>query len=99
MPQALAFEQSSHTAAVKSYLSWGIEQFESHASMMVFDALICNTDRHLANFEFENSERKPFPESYLAKLAQFIRHRAETLAALPPVSREKPHDSKQSSTL
>lgn len=98
VPQALAFEQSSHTAAVKSYLSWGIEQFESYASMMVFDALICNTDRHLTNFEFENSERKPFPESYLAKLAQFIRHHAETLAALPPVSREKLHGAMQGAT-
>lgn len=161
VPQALAFDQSSHTAAVKSYLSWGIEQFEGYASMMVFDALICNTDRHLTNFgilrdsrtgaylgcaplfdngrslffnlafdqaddfcqeaqfalpswpqvtfeeqaarlmgerqiaqlqrlasfEFENSTLKPFPEDYLAKLARFIRQRAETLAALPPVSR------------
>ena len=50
VPQALAFGQSSHTAAVKSYLTWGVDHFETYASMMVFDALICNTDRHLANF-------------------------------------------------
>lgn len=48
--QALAFEQSSHTAAVKSYLQWGLSFFEEYASMMVFDALIFNTDRHLTNF-------------------------------------------------
>lgn len=50
VPQALAFGQSSHTAAVKSYLRWGVEHFENYASMMVFDALIFNTDRHLTNF-------------------------------------------------
>ncbi|MEC4295129.1 hypothetical protein [Adlercreutzia shanghongiae] len=50
VPQALAFGQSSHTAAVKSYLRWGVEHFEGYASMMVFDALIFNTDRHLTNF-------------------------------------------------
>lgn len=50
VPQALAFGQSSHTAAVKSYLRWGLPHFEDYASMMVFDALIYNTDRHLTNF-------------------------------------------------
>lgn len=50
VPQALAFGQSSHTAAVKSYLRWGLPPFEDYASMMVFDALIYNTDRHLTNF-------------------------------------------------
>ena len=50
VPQALAFGQSSHTAAARSYLSWNAEQFERYASMMVLDALICNTDRHLTNF-------------------------------------------------
>lgn len=50
VPQALAFGQSSHTAAVKSYLRWGLPHFEAYASMMVFDALIYNTDRHLTNF-------------------------------------------------
>lgn len=50
VPQALAFGQSSHTGAVKSYLRWGLEHFEDYASMMVFDALIYNTDRHLTNF-------------------------------------------------
>lgn len=49
MPQALAFGQSSHTAAVKSYLRWGLPHFEGYASMMVLDALIYNTDRHLTN--------------------------------------------------
>lgn len=50
MPQALAFDQSSHTQAVKTYLAWESDYFESYASMMVFDALIYNTDRHLTNF-------------------------------------------------
>lgn len=50
VPQALAFGQSSHTAAVKSYLRWELGHFERYASMMVFDALIYNTDRHLTNF-------------------------------------------------
>lgn len=50
VPQALAFGQSSHTAAAKSYLRWGLGHFEDYASMMVFDALIFNTDRHLTNF-------------------------------------------------
>ncbi len=47
----------------------------------------------LAHFEFANSERKPFPEAYLEKLSQFVRRRAETLAALPPVSRELLRDA------
>lgn len=163
VPQALAFEQSSHTAAVKSYLRWGLDHFERYASMMVFDALIYNTDRHLTNFgvlrrsrtgellgmapvfdngrslffnhgfaqvdsfwnetqfvlpswpqvtfdeqaarligpeqirqleslaafEFENSSEASFPDEFLHGLACFIRHRAEQLAALPPVSREE----------
>lgn len=49
-PQALAFRQSSHAAATRSYLQWGLEHFERYASMMVFDSLIYNTDRHLTNF-------------------------------------------------
>lgn len=35
---------------MRSYLRWEPEPFEDYASMMVFDALICNTDRHLTNF-------------------------------------------------
>ena len=50
VPQALAFGQTSHGAAAKSYLQWGLPQFEEYASMMVFDSLIFNTDRHLTNF-------------------------------------------------
>lgn len=50
VPQALAFGQSSHTSAAKSYLLWGFDHFERYASMMVFDALVYNTDRHLTNF-------------------------------------------------
>ena len=50
VPQALAFGQASHGAATKSYLQWGLSQFEEYASMMVFDSLIFNTDRHLTNF-------------------------------------------------
>lgn len=43
----------------------------------------------MANFEFKNSNEKPFPENYLKKLARFLHQRAEQLAALPPASREK----------
>ncbi|MBC2889177.1 XRE family transcriptional regulator [Gordonibacter massiliensis (ex Traore et al. 2017)] len=50
VPQALAFDQSSHTAAARSYLLWGLDRFEHYASMMVFDSLVYNTDRHLTNF-------------------------------------------------
>lgn len=50
VPQELAFGQSSHMAAVKSYLRWRMEKFEDYASIMVFDALVYNTDRHLTNF-------------------------------------------------
>lgn len=50
VPQVLALGQSSYTAAAKSYLRWGLPHFEDFASMMVFDALIYNTDRHLTNF-------------------------------------------------
>lgn len=50
VPQALAFGDTAHTAAVRTYLRWNAEEFERYASMMVFDALICNTDRHLTNF-------------------------------------------------
>lgn len=57
VPQALAFDQSSHTAAAKSYLRWGLAPFEDYASMMVFDALIYNTDRHLTNFGILRNSR------------------------------------------
>ena len=50
VPQALAFGDTSHLGAIRTYLAWNDEQFERYASMMVFDALICNTDRHLTNF-------------------------------------------------
>ncbi|WP_080797210.1 HipA domain-containing protein [Arabiibacter massiliensis] len=162
VPQALAFGDTSHVGAVRTYLGWNDEQFERYASMMVFDALICNTDRHLTNFgilrdsrtgtylgtapifdngrsllfnlsfdqagdlarearfalpswpqvtfeeqarrlmgaeqkaqlerladfEFANSDKAPFPEGYLRSLAAFVRRRAEELAACPDVPRE-----------
>lgn len=162
VPQALAFGQSTHGAAARAYLRWGIEHFEHYASMMVFDALVCNTDRHLTNFgvlresrtgrlletapvfdngrslffnvgldqpgafevearfalpawpqvtfdeqaarligplqkdqlerlgsfAFCNSEAHPFPEPFLRELGEFIRRRAEELAALPEVPRD-----------
>lgn len=50
VPQALAIGASTHGAAVRAYLRWSQEQFERYVSMMVFDSLICNTDRHLTNF-------------------------------------------------
>lgn len=50
VPHALAFGHASYAAAAKAYLRWGIEHFEQYASMMVFDSLIYNTDRHLTNF-------------------------------------------------
>lgn len=161
-PHALAFGHASYAAAAKDYLRWGIDHFERYASMMVFDALIYNTDRHLTNFgilrnshtgerlecapvfdngrslffnlafeqvdsfaneaafvlpswpqvtfdeqarrlvgpvqieqlkrlasfEFTNCEAHPFPDAFLTGLSTFIRHRAEELASLPPVSRE-----------
>lgn len=50
VPHALAFGESSHGAAARTYLDRGEEEFEAYASMLVFDALILNTDRHLTNF-------------------------------------------------
>lgn len=50
VPQALAFGQTTHVSAVKSYLREDPAWFEHYASMMVFDSLIYNTDRHLTNF-------------------------------------------------
>lgn len=176
IPYALAFGESSHTAAVRSLLQFGETDFEAYASMMVFDSLIYNTDRHLTNFgmlresrtgrmlgmapvfdngrslffnhtlnqvedfdseaqfvlpswpqvtfdkqaarlmgtkqitqlerlgdfAFENHDRHPFPAEFLTGLGAFIRHRAESLASLPPISRdamrEQLHQGKRRAT-
>lgn len=70
---------------MKSYLHWGPEPFEDYASMMVFDALICNTDRHLTNFGVLRNSRT----GDMQGLGSFVRNRTEQLLELPEVSREE----------
>ncbi|MEG1751015.1 MAG: hypothetical protein RR241_04530, partial [Raoultibacter sp.] len=50
VPQAVATGHPSHAQAARDLLLWNNDAFEQYASMMVFDSLIYNTDRHLTNF-------------------------------------------------
>lgn len=51
-PFSVATGSSNVTALFAYAASFGDEEFEKICSMLVFDALVCNTDRHWANFGF-----------------------------------------------
>lgn len=56
------FQQGSSLAETASYLkSLGEEFYDEFADMMIFDALICNTDRHKGNYGLivDNKTNKP----------------------------------------
>jgi hypothetical protein len=59
-PYASIFDDSGHSRVAVNLINADIEWFERYASMMVFDSLIYNTDRHLTNFGmiFDAAQRK-----------------------------------------
>jgi hypothetical protein len=49
-PYASIFGDAGHSRVAANLINTNLEWFERYASMMVFDSLIYNTDRHLTNF-------------------------------------------------
>lgn len=57
MPFANIVKDGWSKAVIEYYKSLGIEHYDAFVDMIVFDAVIMNTDRHFGNFGFMVNNR------------------------------------------